>query len=135
MEHLPEKLPKLSKNQALVLAVLTDSAGPLSAYSILDLLRNEGIRAPLQVYRALEKLVEYGSVHRLESINAFVACQHPECESNTMVGFTICDNCGEVNEISDRELESSLNKLAATSGFKLKKSMVELVGRCDHCGW
>ena len=133
MEHLREIPPKLTKNQALVFGALVNSAGPLSAYSILDLLRADGVRAPLQVYRALEKLLEYGMVHRLESMNAFVACQHPESENNLMVGFTICDTCGEVNEISNRALEKSLNKLAAISGFKLKKSMIELVGRCDLC--
>ena len=68
---------QLTKNQGLVFDVLSHSQGPLSAYTILDKLRDHGFRAPLQVYRALEKLLEFGLVHRLESINAFVACAHP----------------------------------------------------------
>ena len=57
----------LTKNQKLVMGALSNANGPLSAYTILDELREHGFRAPLQVYRALEKLVELGLVHRLES--------------------------------------------------------------------
>ncbi len=67
---------KLTRNQSLVLSVLQSSEQPLSAYSILDRLREEGLRAPLQVYRALEKLLQAGRIHRLESKNAFVVCCH-----------------------------------------------------------
>jgi Fur family zinc uptake transcriptional regulator len=72
----------LTKNQSLVMGALTNSDGPLSAYTILDQLRDHGFRAPLQVYRALDKLVEFGLVHRLESLNAFVACRHPGCDGH-----------------------------------------------------
>jgi len=46
--------PALTKNQTLVFDVLSHSDGPLSAYTILDKLRDHGFRAPLQVYRALD---------------------------------------------------------------------------------
>ena len=68
--------PALTKNQSLVFDVLTRAEQPISAYTILDRLREHGFRAPLQVYRALDKLLEAGLVHRLESLNAFVACAH-----------------------------------------------------------
>ena len=80
--------------------LLENNKVPLSAYDILDKLHDFGFRAPLQVYRALDKLIELGLVHRLETLNAFVACQHKNCESNykktTM--FTICEMCGNVHE-------------------------------------
>ena len=62
----------LTPNQSKVLAKLEAASGPLSAYALLDQLRDDGFRAPLQVYRALESLVGAGLVHRLESMNAFV---------------------------------------------------------------
>lgn len=68
--------PRLTRNQSLVLSVLEASGQPLSAYGILDRLREHGLKAPLQVYRALDKLLEIGRVHRLESMNAFVVCCH-----------------------------------------------------------
>ena len=81
----------LTKNQSLVLDALSGAHGPLSAYTILDQLRDHGLRAPLQVYRALEKLLEYGLVHRLESLNAFVACRHPHCGDDSTMAFAICE--------------------------------------------
>ncbi|MCB1470463.1 MAG: transcriptional repressor, partial [Rhizobiaceae bacterium] len=91
---------ELTKNQALVFGVLSKAEGPLSAYSMLDQLREHGFRAPLQVYRALEKLVEFGLVHRLESINSFVACTHPHDHSHGLIAFAICEACGAVDEFS-----------------------------------
>ena len=133
MEHCPSTLPNLTKNQSLVMAALLGANEPLSAYTILDQLRSKGLRAPLQVYRALDKLVEFGMVHRLESMNAFVACRHPDGESETMVAFTICESCGEVTEIANDGFDSELHKLAGGAGFTVKKSTVELFGQCGAC--
>ncbi|MGB2321810.1 MAG: Fur family transcriptional regulator, partial [Candidatus Puniceispirillaceae bacterium] len=65
---------KLTRNQTLVLEALASAGQPLGAYSLLDLLRDQGFKAPLQVYRALDQLISEGLVHRLESLNAWTAC-------------------------------------------------------------
>ncbi len=123
----------LTKNQSLVMGALTQSEGPLSAYTILDQLREHGFRAPLQVYRALDKLVEFGLVHRLESLNAFVACRHPSCDDHETIAFMICDNCSQVAELSDPALERRLKGLAQDHSFALQKSTIELRGICSMC--
>ncbi|MHC5653992.1 transcriptional repressor [Stappia sp.] len=123
----------LTRNQALVMRALSQARAPLTAYTILDELRAEGFRAPPQVYRALEKLVEIGMVHRLESLNAFVACRHPDCDGHETVAFAICDDCGQVAELSDDRLAGHLKAIAGETGFILRKSMVELRGRCADC--
>ena len=123
----------LTRNQSLVMGALSKASGPLSAYTILDRLRDQGFRAPLQVYRALDKLVEYGLVHRLESLNAFVACSHAACEGHGQTAFTICQNCGDVTEFSDDDLAGQLKALAAGSGFTVHHSTVELRGLCRDC--
>ncbi|MCR9121673.1 MAG: transcriptional repressor [Phyllobacteriaceae bacterium] len=123
----------LTKNQALVMGALSDADGPLSAYTILDRLRDDGLRAPLQVYRALDKLVEFGLVHRLESLNAFVACRHPGCDGHQFTAFMICDECGSVIEIADTALARRLTGLAQDASFILEKSTVELRGLCAAC--
>ena len=123
----------LTKNQSLVMGALAKASGPLSAYTILDELRDHGFRAPLQVYRALDKLVEYGLVHRLESLNAFVACSHAECEGHGQTAFTICQSCGDVTEFADDDLAGRLKSLAARSGFTVRHSTVELRGLCRDC--
>ena len=57
--HAMSATPALTKNQELVLGALEKAEGPLSAYTILDALRDDGLRAPLQVYRALDKLLDF----------------------------------------------------------------------------
>ncbi len=129
----PPPQPDLTKNQALVFDALRGVQGPLSAYEILDRLHNTGVRAPQQVYRALDKLLEFGVVHRLESINAFVACNHPDHEKQSMIAFAICEDCGQVNEFTDPALAKRLQGWAKGSGFGIKKTMVEVRGVCDDC--
>ncbi len=123
----------LTKNQSLVMGQLSKADGPLSAYTILDQLREHGFRAPLQVYRALDKLVEFGLVHRLESLNAFVACRQPDCETHQFTAFMICEACGQVDEISDDKLTQRLNVLARDAEFALRKTTIELRGACGTC--
>ena len=65
----------LTKNQKIVLDIIEKSSQPLKAYSILFDVKKKGINAPLQVYRALDKLLEIGKIHKIESRNAFIACK------------------------------------------------------------
>lgn len=125
--------PELTKNQALVFGSLSDADGPLTAYAILDLLRDSGFRAPLQVYRALDKLVDYGLVHRLESLNAFVACSHAGCAGHGAVAFAICENCGLVNEFTPEKAMELLKDWTKEQGFQLKRTTIELRGTCSRC--
>ena len=130
----PHAIANLTKNQTLVYDALTGAEGPLSAYTILDRLRGRGFRAPLQVYRALDKLVEFGMVHRLESLNAFVACRHPGCESCETIAFAICEKCGKVVEVADEKFALQLKALAEERGFSPGTSVVEMRGLCRECG-
>lgn len=131
--HVHAEPTGLTKNQSLVFSALDQSSGPLTAYAILDELREEGFKAPLQVYRALEKLVEKGLVHRLESLNAFVACRHPSCCSHQWAAFAICESCGDVKEFSPDKAMDLLKGWAEDGGFKLAKTTVELRGQCKSC--
>lgn len=125
----------LTRNQGLVFETLRKAEGPLSAYTILDRLRDDGVRAPLQVYRALDKLVEFGMVHRLESLNAFVACSHPHHEGHDhgMTGFAICEKCGQVNEFDDHEIGKRLTGWAKNCGFRPSRTTIEIRGLCKGC--
>ena len=124
---------KLTRNQQLVFDALSDSKTPLSAYTLLDQLRGSGFRAPLQVYRALEKLIDNGQVHRLESLNSFVACQHSDCDQHKTIAFAICDSCEKVAELTDTKLSSLVRSISSNSHFKLENSVVELRGKCETC--
>lgn len=139
--NAPVSSPALTKNQSLVFDVLTRSDAPMSAYTILDKLRDHGFRAPLQVYRALDKLLEFGMVHRLESLNAFVACahQHSDCcatgpgHGHGTVAFAICESCGHVFEFHDHAVDHRLGDWAKGKGFKPAKTTIEIRGLCSAC--
>ena len=123
----------LSNNERLVMEVLGRETGPVSAYMILDKLRGSGFRAPLQVYRALDKLIGMGRVHRLESLNAFIACSHLSCEKIGVTAFVICDRCEHVQEVCDDSVSLFLEGLAEKTNFKASKTSIELHGVCDAC--
>ena len=124
---------KLTKNQTLVLDALSAAQGPLSAYDILDRLRPEGLRSPLQVYRALGPLVDRGQVHRLESLNSFVACAHPHGHAHSVTSFAICNACGQVDEFTDEVIGGRLHGWASDNRFKPARTTVEMRGTCAGC--
>ena len=126
---------ELSQNQKLVMDVLEKKAAPLSAYMILEELRSEGLKAPLQIYRALEKLMSCGMVHRLESLNAFIACSLGLAGDHCIGGdaFLICEKCRRVAELSADMLGKALQTAADSAGFAITGATVELVGLCPDC--
>ncbi|WP_439271766.1 Fur family transcriptional regulator [Pseudochrobactrum sp. HB0163] len=131
------KTPKLTRNQNLVLQILEKAESPLSAYTILDQLRDEGFRAPLQVYRALDKLLEYGLIHRLESLNAFIACAHPHHHqhghAHGIAAFAICEQCGQAAEFSEPDIENYVRHWTEKNHFHPVKTSLEIRGLCASC--
>ena len=133
MKGNSQKTVRLTKNQSLVLDVLIKAGQPSGAYDLLDKLRQHGFKAPLQVYRALDQLIDLGLVHRLESLNAFIVCSHMSCESSGATAFVICDKCETVQEICDESISNFLSSLARKTKIKASKSSIELHGLCNGC--
>lgn len=124
---------RLTKNQAVVLDALKCGDTPMTAYEILGLeaVREAGLKAPLTIYRALDKLIAAGLVHRIETINAFVACErrpHPG-----PAGFAICDKCRKTVELTLTDCEEHLTENARRAGFSVDAMNVEMRGRCAEC--
>ena len=133
MKGNSQKTVGLTKNQSLVLDVLIKAGQPSGAYDLLDQLRQHGFKAPLQVYRALEQLIGLGLVHRLESLNAFIACSHMSCQTSGATAFVICDRCETVKEICDDSVSGFLASITKKTKMKASKSNIELHGLCNDC--
>ena len=135
MKNKAKQNSELNNKQSLVMNLLLKAKGPLSAYQILYDLNDHGFRGPTQVYRVLDKLLELGLVHRLESMNAFVACQQEKChETNTEINlFTICKICGSVQELLSNGLKNIVKSLSKDNNFLLKSSVLELNGIWSKC--
>ena len=84
-----KNMHSLSKNQQIIFDLIDKSPEPLKAYTILYNVQKKGIKAPPQVYRALDKLVEMGKIHKIESKNAFVACRNSDCEISKATAFSL----------------------------------------------
>jgi Fur family zinc uptake transcriptional regulator len=129
----------LPRNQSLVLDALRASSGTaLTAYELLARLGGAGLRGPQTIYRALDSLQQAGLVHRIESINAFSACNHDGLgagahASRHRPAFAVCRRCHVVRELDDAALSAVLGVVADRSGFSDCESVIELVGTCPSC--
>ena len=128
-----QKQQNLSKNQKIIFDIIYNSSEPLKAYTILFNVQKKGIKAPLQVYRALDKLVELGKIHKIESRNAFIACQNSSCQIFKATAFSICESCKKISEISNSKLSKYLSNFADESGMKYNKYNLEFFGLCKKC--
>lgn len=124
-------LEELNDTQRRVHRILAAAQNPLSAYEVLDKMRAKGAVTPPTVYRSLDKLIEKGLAHRLESLNAYVACKHPH--HHEMAAFAICEGCGLVTEFSDPNINGLLSRWADDHSFCSKKVTVEIRGLCEAC--
>lgn len=119
--------------QAEVLAILRRRGTPMSAYEVLGQLRDSNPQlAPPTIYRALAALTERGGVHRLESLNAFIACKSHSHKDASIL--SICDDCGEVEEFVAPDLLRELSSIAGQSGFAPTRHVIEVHGQCASCG-
>ena len=126
------KLGPGKKMQDLVLSVLRQQKAPLSAYNILAQLRDTNERlAPPTVYRALASLEAEGKIHKLESRNAYVACQHEE-HANASI-MSICGTCDTVEEFVADDVLGHISNLAENAGFKASSYVIEIRGLCKAC--
>ena len=123
----------LTKNQQTVMNLLEGSKEPLKAYTILFNIQKKGIKSPLQVYRALDKLIEIGKVHKIESKNSYIACNNANCTSQTSTSFLICEICDDVTELKKNNLSTYFSKLSEKSNFKYTKHNLEIYGMCKDC--
>ncbi len=123
--------PKLSRNQSEVLTCLRQAKEPMSAYAILDRVRDAGISHPPTVYRALNDLMQRGMVHRLQSRSAFVACDHGGCDGK--FAFAICRRCERVVEIALSDADQAALLDLAPDEISAEQVTLEIAGLCQDC--
>jgi len=131
---------KLTPVRQGVLDIIRAANTPIAAYHILEKLQ-QGAKAPQTVYRALDYLIAHGLVHKLESLNAYVACQrshsHTEHLEETCphaAAFIICRKCQRVHEIEDlSQLQTVLDAYGQAAGFNDLQTILEIRGLCNQC--
>lgn len=127
-----ERKGRLTKQRQRVLELVWNSHKPVGAYTVLEQLRAEGFNgAPPTVYRALDFLLEYGLIHRIESLNAYIGCTHPGAEHASQ--FLICSHCQTVAELDDPKVSRAILSSATRLGFAAADQVIEVRGICAEC--
>lgn len=136
VEHAcSERGLRLTPIRANVLQLIAHAGKPVKAYELLEWVRegkDVGANAPPTVYRALDFLMTHGFIHKLESINAFIACHHPNSRKHS-APFLICDNCHNAVELEDKDVVAQLNACARALGFQPQMQTLEVHGICAKC--
>ena len=116
-----------------VLGLVLEADGPVTAYGLLDQLRETRWNAaPPTVYRALDFLLQQGLIHRVERLNAFIGCD--EGASHTHAAqFLICNSCGAVDEVDGHAVADAVGLAAAAKGFTPGRATIEIEGTCASC--
>ena len=123
---------RLTRARQRALEILLESHIALGAYDLLDRFRAEGLgERPVIAYRALAFLQKHGLVHRIEGLNAFVACTHPDPSHRP--AFIVCRSCRMVSEAHIDLGSGVLAQSAAKVGIAVERTVVEVMGLCEGC--
>lgn len=132
-ERLMKQGEQWTDMRASVFEALAGFDRPASAYDIAEAVSKlEGRRvAANSVYRILDLFVAANLARRVESANAYVANQHPECLHDCI--FLICDSCGQTVHIDDDSLSGGVREAAKSAGFTAPRPVIEVRGTCSEC--
>jgi Fur family zinc uptake transcriptional regulator len=124
---------RLTPLRRRVLELVCESHTPVGAYDLLERLKDErrARAAPPTVYRALDFLMEHGLIHRINSLNAYVACFGPHRPHDACL--FICERCRTVDESEAQGLRRAIDRKAADSGFSVRAQTIEVTGLCRAC--
>ena len=120
-----------------VFALLLDAGRPVTAYQLLDTLRESQSGAqPPTVYRALEFLQRVGLIHRIDATNSYLPCAMECCGEHheKPPQLLVCNHCGAATEMPLPEgVYETLCEAAEAAGFELGDKPLALNGLCDRC--
>lgn len=123
---------RLTPLRRRVLELVQSHREAVKAYDLLAQMSTDSHAAkPPTVYRALDFLLEQGLVHRVDSLNAFVGCNHPDTPHAARL--LICKVCARVDELHDPALDAALDVAIAGTGWSEPQARVEVLGTCPRC--
>lgn len=126
---------RLTPLRRQVLDILLEAAEPVKAYAIMDILRKKTAKSvtPASVYRTLDFLLQHALVHRVGTLNAFVACTDSCEHEHQPVFMLVCAGCHQSREISDPPLYNTICAAMREKEFTIQGGTIELTGICPQC--
>ncbi len=123
---------RMTEPRARVLSALAKDKQPMGAYQIINLLSSQTEKvSPPTIYRAIEFWHKHGFIHRIESMNAYVAC----CEHQHHENFCIfiCSNCNTTQELNMKCLPGPVTHDIKNRHLTITNSVTEIRGKCSQC--
>ena len=104
----------------------------MNAYDLLEELKKiDSSAKPPTIYRSLEFLLENGFIHKIQSLNAFVGCSHPN-EHNKCY-FLICKECQNIEECHSENINEFVQSTSSNNNFSPNQVTLEISGVCQEC--
>jgi Fur family transcriptional regulator, zinc uptake regulator len=122
---------RMTASRKRTLELVLNAGAPIKAYDVIEHFHADAAAKPPTVYRALGFLEQMGLIHRIESLNAYVACASSQVAHRAV--FLLCDCCGRSEEVG---LASFKDIEAAAQGkdFQISRLTLEVRGLCKTCG-
>jgi len=129
---------RYTSQRRLIVTVLSASDRPLMIQQMLKRSSNlKKVLAQSSLYRNLVVLENVGVVQRIFSTDDVARYEL----NDDILGHhhhLVCSKCGDIRDVRipeslESSLDSTLSKIAKSSGFELDQHRLDLIGRCGNC--
>ena len=128
---LQERGHRLTAARQLILAVLVQCGGHISADGLAEMVREQAPSVGrMTVYRTLDLLSETGLIR---PVYQGTGAAHYVLLENGHHHHLICTNCAQVQEVADCGLEALESLLSQRFDFQIQGHLVEFYGLCAAC--
>ncbi|MDR0356559.1 MAG: transcriptional repressor [Deltaproteobacteria bacterium] len=133
-EHCSQKGGQLTDIRRLILGLLLKTGQPVKAYDLIEEAGRLGRKmTPTTIYRALDFLIDNGLVHKVNALNAYVACTEQSVPLVHEPLLLVCPDCRKTSEINDPDLMDSIFAKLESLGFSISGGSIEVHGQCRSC--
>tara|TARA_B100000035_G_scaffold142462_1_gene121259 strand:- start:2071 stop:2529 length:459 start_codon:yes stop_codon:yes gene_type:complete len=127
-----QKELKLTKLRHRVLKLIWKSHSYVKAYDLLEELKKiDPAAKPPTIYRTLDFLIENGFIHKIQSLNAYIGCAHPNEHKECY--FLICKKCQNIEECCSEKIDKVVTSTIVKNNFKPNQVTLEISGVCQEC--
>ena len=138
MRRFVKNEQRYTSQRRLIVTVLSASDRPLMIQQMLKRSSNvKKVLAQSSLYRNLVVLENVGVVQRIFSTDDVARYEL----NDDILGHhhhLVCSKCGDIRDVRipeslESSLDSTLSKIAKSSGFQLDQHRLDLIGRCGNC--
>ncbi len=143
---------KITPQRTTVIDILAKSKKPLNPYDIAKI-SNDTVNVAT-VYRTMELFEQLGLVHKIRSVDGYIACSTNHHSNSPVIAreqsdrgnpgnnhnhshchhYAVCTNCHKVQELEILPTEGGhTHNHNLPNNFHSDKQVYELTGKCEKC--